>query len=62
MGAECTTESEKGSNLFNFGINPHWWKIVSMQEAQKARIEVKLHSLVMDADRDDSGSIVASGF
>jgi hypothetical protein len=38
------------------GVNPHWWKIISMQEVKKAGIDVKLHSLVVDVDKDESGS------
>lgn len=37
-------------------VNPHWWKIVSMQEVKKENINVKLHSLVVGVDTDDSGS------
>jgi len=37
-------------------VNPHWWKIISMQEVKKENIDVKLHSLVVGVDVDDSGS------
>ncbi|MBL9202279.1 MAG: FAD-dependent oxidoreductase [Opitutaceae bacterium] len=31
-------------------VNPHWWKLVSMQEVKKAGIAVKLHSLVVNVE------------
>jgi hypothetical protein len=30
------------------GVNPHWWKVVSMREVKQAGVEVFLHSLVVD--------------
>ena len=39
------------------GINPHWWKLIAMEEVQRAGVEVHLHSLVADVETETTGAL-----